>query len=169
MSSTKRMTPAGDREDRKAEAAMLLGYARREAGLTASKLAAEAGVSRTLVRAWEDEEDPDHPVPLDAVFVPELQRAMVRALAARAGLVVAEIPQIGGAHDDVRLVADVQRETTEAVSAFLDAISDGVVTRAENERVRREAREAVEALTRLIVTIEATAHEPVVGIRRSVG
>lgn len=165
MSSKRDHTP--ESAQRCADAASLLAEARAAAGVSTSRLAEECGVSRALVRAWEDASDPSHVPPADALLAPCIAAHAVRVLAARAGMVAVDLPSAEVKRgDDHRMLADVHRETSEVVSKHLAALADGHVTRRENAELRREIREAQVVLAQLDVELAATAHEPVVGVRR---
>lgn len=160
-----RRTRAGDREDRKAEASELLATIRGER--TKASLADAIGVSETKLAKYEDPEAANAPPPLDAILVADIERDAVRVLAERAGMVAIELPDVtGDPASDLRMLAEVQRETSDVVRSFLAAIEDGRWTRHENAEVRAEAWQAVASLARLIRTLETTAHEPVMGVRR---
>jgi transcriptional regulator with XRE-family HTH domain len=169
VSGARTARPRGaERECRKAEASELLTAARKAAGLTIADLAAEIGVSPTKVRAYEDPDAGASPVPLDAVLVAPVEQEAVRLLAQRAGMVAVELPTLTGPHDDLRLLAEVQRETSDVVREHLAAIADGVITRSENRACRVEIREAIAALVRMDLALEAVESEPCVGVRREV-
>lgn len=161
-----RRTRAGDRADRHGEAAELFAEARRAAGLTCKEVAAACAVSETLVYGWEDP-DSGKSVPLGDAMNPATECAVVRLLAKRAGMVAVSLPSVDGVHDDLAAAFDLQRETSEAVTTHLHAISDGVITRQENAAVRAEIDQAIEALVRVKLSLEATAHEPCTGVRRA--
>lgn len=153
------------RARRQADAARLVAAARADAGLSAADVAAEAGVSGTLVYEWESP-DSGRRVSLGDAMTPSLARHVVARLARSVGMVAVTLPAARGVHDDLAAVARVQRETSEAVTAHLDAIADGVIDRAENAHVRSEIDDAIDALVTLRESLAAVAHEPVVGVRR---
>lgn len=160
-----RLSSGEARAARHAEASRLLRAAREEAGLTVAQVSAEAGTSPTV---WRELEDPDHAkrAPLGDAMAPSIARHVVAALAARVGMVAVTLPAARVVHDDLAAIARVQRETSEAVSAHLDAISDGVIDRVENARVRAKIHAAIVELVTLSETLAATAHEPCTGVRR---
>lgn len=153
---TARRTRAGDREDRKAEAAEILRSARLASNVTEEGLADDAGVSRALIRGMESIDDHEHPPHLDVAMSPAIAVEAVKLLAKRAGLVVVcKLPELApGAHEHLRMAVDVQRECADVLNAFLPAIADGHVSPSENAHVRAQAWEAIEALARLIGTLE---------------
>ena len=151
---------------RREQAARLVARARDAAGVSADLLGMEAGVSPSRVYAWGDPDRADGaPVPLHAAMCPAIARHVVGLLAERIGCVVVELPRAAGGADDLRLLADVQRECTDTVTEFLSAISDGTVDRRENAAVRAKARAAAAALSALIHVLEATADEPARPVR----
>ena len=160
-----RRTRAGDREDRKGEAAEILEQTREAAGLTVADFAAQVGVSETKVHAWEDPDNGGAPPPLDAMLVPSVQAEAVRHLARRIGLVVTELPKAQSAHDEAALIASVHKETTEAVQAALMSLTVGYRTRGTTKNTRRELWEAIEAMVRFDTLLASREDEPVIGIK----
>lgn len=64
----------------------------------------------------------------------------------RAGLAVVALPEASSESDDLRSVAETQREAADVVAQGLEALADGHVTRSEGARLERECDEALAAL-----------------------
>lgn len=154
-----RRTPAGDREDRKAEAAEVLRTARLASGVTEDALAIDAGITRRTLRGMESPEDFDHPPHLDVVMAPSIQVKAIELLARRASLIViAKLPELGAERSELlRMVGAIQKETADVLHALLDALADGHVSLRENAEVVAQAWEAMAALGKLVQALEAQA------------
>lgn len=148
------------------DAAAITRTARERAGLSAARLGQMAGErSRAVIREMEDVEDRGGIPHADVWLVPDVLPHVIDQLADRCGRVVVELPRVDTNGDDLRLLAEVQRETSEAVTAHLDGIADGVLTRQEVARSMAEVDQAILALVRLRERLRAVQREPVVGVR----
>jgi hypothetical protein len=162
MSSRQKEAAKIARLARKREAAELLAKARGAADLPQIDTAElVCGVSRTLLRSWEDPDDDAHVVPVDALMAPELAPHAVRLLAARCGMVAVELPAIedGSEVDMLHHITEIQRETSEALAAALGAVNAKHRSPADTARICREMWEAIEAIVRCHTAMERTPHD----------
>jgi hypothetical protein len=80
---------------------------------------------------------------------------LLRAMAAEHGLVVANAPQVNATREQhILRIAECQRESSEANLAYLDAIADGTVSKAEARVVRKEHMDAYEKNAEVIAAMD---------------
>jgi len=82
----------------------------------------------------------------DAMLAPEAVRLALAQLLAGDGHAIVELPTSTDQSDDFRLIATVQRESGEAISATLEAIADGRIGADEGARLVKECDEAIASL-----------------------
>lgn len=83
------------------------------------------------------------------------------------GDAVVELPATSTESDDLRAIADTQREASEAITAGLLAIADGHITRSEGAKLERECDEAIARLLAVRERARLAQREGVIAIRRS--
>jgi hypothetical protein len=153
------LSPEAQRGERRREACELLDAARRAADLTSDALAADIGCTRSAVQKMLDPDDIGHPVHADALMAPLVARHAVRLLATRAGMLAIDVPRCADGSAMLSAISEISRETSDVVTATVEAIADGVVTRPERDALRKQIREAQEALARLDRALELVGDE----------
>ncbi|MEM9067148.1 MAG: phage regulatory CII family protein [Myxococcota bacterium] len=151
-------SPEEDRAARKREASRLFARAMHEADASTEVVAAQLGVkARHLRRYW----DPDRPemVPLADVLglPPAVRRVILEALADIDGFTLVEAPPSSEVIGTLARIADMARETGEALVTSASAVSDGYVDAREARDIIKECRDARAA----IAAVEETAHQVV--------
>jgi hypothetical protein len=153
------LSPEAQRGERRREMCELLDEARRNAGLTTEALAADIGCTRTAVQKMLDSDDISHPVHADALLSPLVARHSIRLAAARNGMLAIDVPRCAEGSAMLSAISEISRETSDVVTATVEAIADGVVTRPERDALRKQIREAQEALARLDRALELVGDE----------
>ena len=156
------------RVDRHLEAASIFDAAIDESTTSRPVVAAQLEISPQDLRRVCDPTT-GRAVPLEHVLgLPDdAYRAVVEALADRAGLGVVALPEASSESDDLRSVAETQREASEAITAALLAVADGHITRSEGAKLESECDEAIARLLAVRERARLAQREGVIAIRRS--
>ncbi|MBL9112797.1 MAG: hypothetical protein JNM74_26160 [Myxococcales bacterium] len=157
--------PEADRERRLLAGAEALGSAL--AGASIAVVAAALGLSETDLRRMMR---PSSGRLFAAADLAALPTACAASLAAHLleghNLAVVELPKPSRDACDLRLVANAQRESAEAVACALEAVGAGHLTRAQAATLERETNEAIAALLAVREVARVAMREGVVGLVR---
>jgi hypothetical protein len=153
------------REERRAASAESLRRALDASGVAVREAGALIGVDEKLVRRWLDPHEGQSVSVADLAALPiEVRIAVVRADLLPGHVIVRETsPSDAGAASIAAHVA-AQRETSEALTAHLEAIADGHITRAEGASLERELDEAIARLVALREHARQAQREGVIGV-----
>ena len=132
---------------------------------TKIQIAADIGVSDTQFDRWVAV-DGDQSMPFEAVGALPKSTAidMLDMGAAWHGCVVVQLPSAALADTDIAHVVAVQAESSDVVTASLRAMSSAAITGSVATAVRKEIREAVQALLALDLVMERAERERVVAV-----
>ncbi len=136
------------RETRRADTSRALARLLVEHDISDSEVERLTSVPRQHVAQWRDPDDSRSVSLADAIALPPAMRRALAEWLVGPGHVVAEIPDAAPA-GSIAQALEVQRETTDVVTAHLAAIVDGHLTRAEATVIRREIHEAQRSLSAL--------------------
>lgn len=155
-----------ERERRRAECADVLTRAIADNRTNVTSLAHALGVPSTRIDDWRNPDIDRHVSVADAAGMPPYVRVALAEFVAGPGYAVTDLPAVeGDVSDDLRLACSTQRETSEAVSAHLAAISDGHVTREEGVSLERECDDAIRALLCVRELARHAVRHGVVGVK----
>ena len=146
-------TVTSNRVDARTRVSRILGRSMRDAGISASTVAHSIGVSPRRVCCLADPANAQINLTVaDLVCMPFIVRVPVAQFVAKSiGCVLVAAPENDGKDIDLRAIADLQRETAEAVTRTLNAFADGNLDADEALALEREAIEAQRELGRVIV------------------
>lgn len=136
------------REIRRAKTSEELSRILSEHGASNAQIAALLGVrSVSDVQKWRDPDHNEKCISLaDALGLPEIVRLALAAFLAGDGHVVSAVSSAPTEAGDIKLLLASQREHSEALQRFAEAIEDGVIDAQEAEAIERECTESIRAL-----------------------
>jgi len=155
-----------EREEKKAAISEALDLALRSNRLTQAAIAETLGVSETMVAEWCKPEKPRAITVADAARLPEPARMAMAIEVAGPGHAVGKLPAAASSGDDLRAIANVQRECADVVARHLDAMADGRLSRAEGAELEREVDQAIAALLAVKLRAQQAQRELVIAFRR---
>lgn len=120
-----------------------------EKGLIVKEAAARLNINTERLYKYLNENagHNNFPAYLIPIFTKMIGPELLSHLAYEAGYAIVKLPEERpGLRGALKAAARAMRECSEALEAYSKAIEDGTVTQEEFQRVKREVREAVEAL-----------------------
>lgn len=155
------------REERRAAVSVSLARALDAEGLSVREAAALMGCDESLVRRYADPHESAGISAADLAALPlSVRRALVAEHLAPGHDLVALPAASGDLGCDLAHATEAHRESSEAVSVALAALSDGHVTAAEGAQLVRECDEAIATLLRLRALGQTAVRERVIAVRR---
>lgn len=158
-------TAREQRETRRADASRSLARVLLAHDLSHAEVARVCGVSETIVHEWCDATKPRALSVADAMALPAATRVVLAELLAGAGHYVSHVPSVEAAADIAHAIK-VQVETHDVLRVHLEAVADGVLSRADARVLRLEIVEAQRALAALERACLQADREGVVSLRR---
>ncbi|HDD35558.1 MAG TPA: hypothetical protein ENF30_02025 [Candidatus Desulfofervidus auxilii] len=124
-----------------------------------NSLANQLGVRADTAYKWVNPENPfnNFPAFLLPEFTKKIGKEILEYLANQSGYLLCPKPTIDGKVDAkaLQLVSHALKESTECLNKFIEVIADAKVTEAEYKQFEKEYNDAMTALTKLKLMVEA--------------
>lgn len=127
--------------------------------LPINEVASHLGIRPDTMYKWLNPENPFNNLPafLLPYFTKKVGKEVLEYLVNQAGFLLVPQPKIEGKVDKkaLILVSQALKESTECLNKFVEVVADGNVSNAESKQFEKEYYEALTALTKLWLMVEA--------------